>query len=75
MPAQPSDSSNRSLLAFAATCTAAGIAFSVTGSHGLGAWLTVGALVLLVFALHRLGRSGPDAPVVVDDADSEDETA
>jgi O-antigen ligase len=68
-----SDSSNRSLLAFAATCVAAGVAFSVTGSHGLGAWVTVAALALLVFSLHRLGRSGPDAPLEVEPTHRDEE--
>ena len=64
---------NRSLLALAATGVALGIGLSVSGSHGLGAWLTVAALVLLVFALHRLGRSGPDAPIALDTSDDGDE--
>ncbi len=59
----PSEAGNRSLLAFAATGVAVGIALSVSGSHDLGAWVTIGALALLVYALHRLGRSGPDAPL------------
>lgn len=67
-----SEPGNRSLLAVAATSVAVGIALSVSGSHGLGAWVTVGGLVLLVYALHRLGRSGPDAPLEAR-ADSDDQ--
>ncbi len=66
MSRPPTESSNRSLLAFSATGTAVGIGLGVSGSPGLGAWLTIGALVLLVFSLHRLGRSGPDSPIELD---------
>lgn len=69
MPATSSESGNRSLLAFAATATVLGIGLSVAGSSALAAWLTVSALALLVFALHRFGRSGPDAPLILDERD------
>jgi hypothetical protein len=38
-----------------------GIALSTGASH-LGPILTVGSWLLLLTALHRFGRSGPDAP-------------
>lgn len=75
MATAPSRSGNRSLLAFAATGVALGIGLSVSGSHGLGAWITLAALVLLVFALHRLGRSGPDSPMALDtDTDGDEQS-
>lgn len=52
----------RSLLGLSVTTLALGIALSTAESQALGSWLAVGSLVLLVFAIHRLGRSGPDGP-------------
>ena len=40
-----------------------GIALS-TGASQAGPILTVGSWLVLVVALHRFGRSGPDAPTV-----------
>jgi hypothetical protein len=51
---------NRSLLAAAATAAVFGIAASVTGEARFGAWVTLGGLVLLIYTLHRFGRSGAD---------------
>jgi hypothetical protein len=52
--------SARSLLAFAATITVIGIAFSATRGEAFGGFIaTLGALTF-VYALHRFGRLGPD---------------
>ncbi|MEB2313604.1 MAG: hypothetical protein OZ921_15730 [Sorangiineae bacterium] len=50
----------RSLLAFAATAALVGIGWSVSGGQAAGAWITVLALALLIYALHRYGRTGAD---------------
>lgn len=57
----------RTLLAVTATIALVGIALSVVGDAGSGAWLTVGALVGLIVALHRLGRTGADEPLGYDE--------
>ncbi|GMV12965.1 MAG: hypothetical protein HS104_08440 [Polyangiaceae bacterium] len=50
----------RSLLAIGATTVLAGIAIAATGDPTSGGVVTVLSLVLLIYALHRFGRSGPD---------------
>lgn len=54
----------RSLLGAGATSVLVGIGLSAGGSPELGSWITVGALVLMIYGLHRFGRSGPDAPSI-----------
>lgn len=48
------------LLIGAAAGVIAGIAASVLDAPGLGAPLTVGSLLALIYAVHAYGRSGPD---------------
>jgi hypothetical protein len=60
MTAKYSVRASRRLLALAAAGALAGIALSTTGTPG-GPMLTVGSLLTLIVALHRFGRTGPDA--------------
>ncbi|MBK7581774.1 MAG: hypothetical protein IPI67_16395 [Myxococcales bacterium] len=53
----------RSLLGIGVTTVLVGIAIAATGDPLSGGVVTVTSLVLLIYALHRLGRSGPDAPL------------
>ncbi|MGE0327814.1 MAG: hypothetical protein AB7S68_36215 [Polyangiaceae bacterium] len=59
----PARSPERRVLAIGASLTLVGIGLSVTASQALGAWITVGALLVLLYGLHRLGRLGPDEPL------------
>lgn len=54
---------DRRVLAVGASLSLAGIALSATGSASIGSWLTVGALLVVLYSLHRLGRAGPDEPL------------
>jgi hypothetical protein len=54
------EASTRSMLAVALAVTLLGIVLSVQGIPELGSWATVGGLVALMTAVHRLGRLGPD---------------
>jgi hypothetical protein len=49
----------RRRLLVSAVLVALGIGVSVSVDESLGAYVTLGALVSLLLALHRLGRSGP----------------
>jgi hypothetical protein len=53
----------RSLIGIGAITVLAGIGLAATGDASLGALLTLPSLVLLIYALHRFGRTGPDAPI------------
>ena len=53
----------RSLLAAGASVAFIGIALAATDNQGLGSWLTLGGLAVMIFGLHRFGRTGPDAPL------------
>jgi hypothetical protein len=53
------DMTRRRLAAYA-TVTLVGIALSVLSDETLGAVVTVGSLVMLIWTLHRFGRAGPD---------------
>lgn len=55
-----STKSIRSLLAFAATVTCLGIAFSASGNEDFGSYVSVIGAVLFIYSLHRFGRTGPD---------------
>jgi len=56
--------STPSLIKGAAICAALGIGSSLTEYADYGKWLTVAGVLLLIFGLHRFGRTGPDAPIV-----------
>lgn len=51
------------MLAIGASLALVGIGLSVTASQAIGAWLTVGSLLVMLYGLHRLGRLGPDEPL------------
>ncbi len=50
----------------AGLCAAAGVGLSITDYADLGKWLTVLGVVLLIWSLHRYGRSGADAPILLE---------
>lgn len=53
----------RTLLALGATTVLVGIAAAFTSDPLIGGVVTVASLALLIFGLHRFGRSGPDEPM------------
>jgi len=53
----------RRLLAGAATTALIGIALCAGGEQAIGSYVTVAALLALIWGVHRFGRSGPDAPL------------
>ena len=52
------------LLVASASATLVGIALAAAGEPGIGGFMTLGALVALIFSVHKLGRLGPDPPAV-----------
>lgn len=58
----------RTLIGAAATALLAGIGLAATGESLLGGLVVVPSLVLLIYALHRFGRTGPDDPIELDGA-------
>ena len=56
--------STPSLIKGAAICDAVGIGSSLTEYADFGKWLAVAGVLLLIFGLHRFGRTGPDAAIV-----------
>jgi hypothetical protein len=54
----PGDSLERSRLAKSATAVLVGIALSTAVDPSLGGWVTVGSVLLLIWNLHRFGRTG-----------------
>jgi hypothetical protein len=56
--------STPALIRGAGLCAALGIGLSITEYADLGKWITVAGVVLLIWSLHRYGRTGPDAPIV-----------
>ena len=56
----PSTAGARSLLAVGSTAVLVGIGLSASGSPELGSWVSVGSLAVLLYGLHRFGRSGAD---------------
>lgn len=50
----------RSLLAVGVTTLVVGIAIAATGDPPTGGVVTVASLILLIYGLHRFGRTGPD---------------
>jgi hypothetical protein len=55
----------RTLIASAATIALIGIALSASGNSTIGAWVTLAGLIAVIWGLHRFGRTGPDAPLVL----------
>lgn len=53
----------RSLLGLGSTTVLVGIAAAVTTDPLVGGLITLPSLVILIYGLHRFGRSGPDAPM------------
>lgn len=56
--------STPALIRGAGLCAALGIGLSITEYADFGKWITVAGVVLLIWSLHRYGRTGPDAPIV-----------
>lgn len=56
--------STPALIRGAGLCAGLGISLSITDYADYGKWITVAGVLLLIFSLHRYGRSGPDAPIV-----------
>jgi hypothetical protein len=56
--------STPALIRCAGLCAALGIGLSITDNADYGRWITVAGVLLLIFSLHRYGRTGPDAPIV-----------
>ncbi len=50
----------RRQLGIGVTTVLVGIAIAATGDPSTGGVITVGSLVLLIYGLHRFGRTGPD---------------
>jgi hypothetical protein len=57
----------RALIAVGVTTVLAGIGLAASGESAIGGLVAVPSLVLLIYALHRFGRSGPDDPIDFDD--------
>lgn len=53
----------RTMLGISATTVLAGIGIAASGDSLVGGLITVPALLLLIYGLHRLGRSGADEPM------------
>ena len=62
----------RTLIGVGATTVLAGIGLAASGESVIGGLVTVPSLVLLIYALHRFGRSGPDDPLDLDDVPADD---
>ena len=52
----------RKRMAASATLTVLGVLTSLQVSETLGAWLTAGAMLTLVWTIHEIGRLGPETP-------------
>jgi hypothetical protein len=55
---------SRVLIGVGVTTVLVGIALASSGDPDKGAVVTLASLLLLIYALHRFGRSGPDAPEI-----------
>lgn len=64
----PPDDERRTLIGVSATLALVGIALSTVDAQAIGGWLAVGSLVVLVWSLHRFGRTGPDESSLGNDA-------
>jgi hypothetical protein len=60
--------STPALIRGAVLCAALGIGLSITDYADYGKWITVAGVLLLIYSLHRYGRTGPDAPIVFETA-------
>lgn len=60
---QTPESFLRTLLAVALSVTLIGIALCASDHEALGSWITIAGLVLMIYGLHRFGRTGPDDPL------------
>ena len=49
----------RARLGGSAATTLVGIFVCALGEPGLGGWMVVGSMAVLIASLHRLGRTGP----------------
>jgi hypothetical protein len=58
-----SESFLRTLLAVALTATLVGIALAASDHEALGGFVTIVGLTLMIYGLHRFGRTGPDQPL------------
>ncbi|MES1176110.1 MAG: hypothetical protein ABUL62_17445 [Myxococcales bacterium] len=56
--------STSALIRAAGLCAALGVGLSITDYADFGKWITVAGVLLLIYSLHRYGRTGPDAPIV-----------
>jgi hypothetical protein len=56
--------STPALIRGAGLSAALGIGLSITDYADLGKWISVGGVLLLIYSLHRFGRTGPDAPIL-----------
>ena len=54
----------RTLLSIGVTTVLVGIAIAATGDPPTGGVVTVLSLALLIYGLHRFGRTGPDEAAV-----------
>lgn len=62
----------RTVIGLSASAAFLGIALSVIGLEATGGILTVGALASLAGSLHRFGRTGPDAALLLPGDDGEE---
>lgn len=62
MAIDPTVRQPRLLIGVGVTTVLVGIALASSGDPDKGAIVTLASLLLLIYALHRFGRSGPDAP-------------
>jgi hypothetical protein len=63
------DDDRRTLIGVSATLALVGIALSTVDAQAIGGWLAIGSLVVLIWGLHRFGRTGPDESSLSDDAE------
>ncbi len=57
----------RLLIGAGVTSVLLGIGLAASGDPDIGAVITLASLVMLIYALHRFGRSGPDATLQFSD--------
>lgn len=62
----------RALLGIGVTTVLVGIGLAASGDSLLGGMVTVPSLVVLIYALHRFGRSGADEPLDLSELEERD---